>query len=170
MSHSPISTSPEAEPAPTSERRRSHRVWQVFWLAFLVVSVGYAGYSFYAPSNDIAWAENFAAGEQRAETSGRPMILFFTGRWCSPCQIMKRQVWADDRVKDTVHAAFVPVTIDVDDPASAELLTRYGVASTPTTVVTDAAGTVLQQVRGRMDRSEFLLLLERLGPAATDDL
>jgi len=131
-----------------------------FWLTFLVVSLGYAWYCFYVPANSIAWADNFGAAQQRAAQTGKPTILFFTGKWCVPCRIMKRNVWADEQVTAAVNARFICVMIDVGDPDAAEALSRYRVGPTPTTIITDPQGEVLQQVEGGIGKTEFL---ERLG-------
>ncbi len=170
MSHSQPTAPPPSEPETAAGKGKSGRFWQVFWLAFLVVSLAYAWYSFYAPSNDIAWANNFTAAQEEAAESDKPIILFFTGKWCSPCQIMKRQVWADDQVKNTVNAGFIPVTIDVDSPSAAAILSRYGVRATPTTIITDSAGTVLQQELGGMSKDDFLDLLGKLKPSTIEGM
>ncbi len=69
------------------------------------------------------------------------MILFFTSNWCDPCRIMKRTVWADDKVEPEVNARFIAVLVDVGDPgASAEILEQYKAYVTPTTIITDAEG------------------------------
>ncbi len=157
-------------PEPLTSKGKSGRFWQVFWLTFLVVSLAYAWHSFYAPSNRIAWVENFAVAQRQAGKSDKPMILFFTGKWCSPCQIMKRQVWADDQVMNTVNAAFIPVMIDVDDSNAAATLSRYEVGATPTTIVTDSDGNVLRWKQGGISKAEFLELLGELDPPTTEDL
>ena len=72
---------------------------------------------------------------------------------------MKRQVWADDQVMKIVNAAFIPVTIDVDDPDNAVVLVRYNVGGTPITIVTDPNGNALQWRVGGIGKSEFLDLL-----------
>ena len=162
MSHDKPTVTPSTEPETVTSKGKSGRFWQVFWLAFLVVSLAYAWYSFYAPSNRIAWADNFTAAQQQAVESDKPIILFFTGKWCSPCQIMKRQVWADEQVMNTVNAAFIPVTIDVNNPSAAATLSRYGVDVTPTTIITDSKGNVLQQKLGGMTKADFLDLLGQL--------
>ncbi len=161
---------PSTESQSLPGKGKSGRFWQGFWLIFLVVSLAYAWYSFYAPSNRIAWADNFTAAQQQAVKSDKPMILFFTGKWCSPCQIMKRQVWADEQVMAAVNEAFIPVTIDVDDPNAASALSRYGVGLTPTTIITDSKGNVLQRNHGRMSKTEFLELLGEIDPSTVEDL
>jgi thioredoxin 1 len=136
--------------------------WRCFWLSFLVVSVAYAWYCFYTPSNSVAWAENYTQAQQQAARSEKPMILFFTGNWCVPCRMMKRNVWADEQVAAAVNAAFIPVTISVDDPIAAAAISRYSVGGTPKTIITDSQGVVLQQKQGGMGKTEFLEMLGRL--------
>lgn len=141
-------------------RRRTFHFWRIFWLTFLVVSLSYAWYSFYVPANNIAWAEDYAAAQQQAAGSGKPMVLYFTGEWCAPCRIMKRQVWADEEVKTLVNAKFIAVAIDVDSPNDAEVLDRYNVTGAPATIVTDPQGNALRWQVGGMRKAEFLELLQ----------
>ncbi len=155
QSQLPSSGDPESPPV----QKKFFHFWRCFWLAFLVVSLSYAWYSFYVPSNSVAWADNYNAAQQQAVQAGKPMILFFTGKLCVPCRIMKRNVWADQQVTDTVNATFIPVAIYVDDPEAAAAMSRYGVGAPPTTIVTDPRGNVLQQKQGGMDKAEFLELL-----------
>jgi protein disulfide-isomerase len=158
---------------PTESALRSDRgafnFWRWFWLSFLVVSLAYAWYCFYVPSNSIAWADNYISAQQQASQSGKPIILFFTGKWCVPCRIMKRTVWADDEVAASVKAAFIPVMIDVDDPSSAAAMTRFAIGATPNTTITDPQGNVLRQKHGVMGKAEFLELLGTLNPTAAED-
>ena len=159
--HLSPSTDPASQPV-----RGKFNWWRWFWIATLVVSLGYAWYCFYVPVNKIAWADDYASAQQQAAQSGKPMILFFTGKWCVPCRIMKRNVWADKQVEVTVNAGFTPVTIDMDGPDAAAVLSRYRVGSTPTTIITDPQGKILEQVEGGMGKTEFLRLLGRLKPSA----
>ena len=137
-------------------------LWRWFWRVTLVVSLGYAWYCFYVPKNDIAWAGEYRSAKQVAAQTEKPVILFFTGKWCVPCRIMKRTVWADDKVESVVNAGFTPILIDVGETgASSEALERYKAYVTPTTIIADAEGNVLEQVQGAMSKSEFLTLLEK---------
>ena len=170
MSHNKPTVTPSTEPETVTSKGKSGRFWQVFWLAFLVVSLAYAWYSFYAPSNRITWVDDFTAAQQQAAESDKPIILFFTGKWCSPCRIMKREVWSEELVAATVNEAFIPVRIDVDDPNAAATLSRYGVGATPTTIITDSKGNVLQHKRGRISKADFLELLGNLAPSSVEDL
>ncbi|MCA9236371.1 MAG: thioredoxin family protein [Planctomycetales bacterium] len=147
-------------------RRRTLHFWRCFWLTFLVVSLAYAWYSFYVPANSIAWADTYASAQQQAADSGKPMILYFTGEWCVPCRVMKRQVWADEEVKTAVNAQFIPVALDVDNPDNAAVLGRYNVGGAPVTIITDPEGNALRWRVGGIGKSEFLELLEDSTPTA----
>lgn len=168
MNNATSQTPPSSVESPPGRKRAFH-FWRCFWLTFLVISLGYAWYSFYVPSNDIAWADNYALARQKAAESGKPVILYFTGTWCSPCRIMKRQVWADEEVMALVNAQFVPVAIDVDDPENAELMTHYKVGGPPVTIVSDPQGNVVDWRAGRISKSEFLALLDSSSPSHTPD-
>jgi protein disulfide-isomerase len=166
MNHSTSSGSSET----SMGRKRFIHFWRCFWLIFLVVSLAYAWYSFYVPNNRIAWAGNFTSAQQQATESSKPIILYFTGSWCVPCRIMKRQVWADEQVTELVNARFIPVAIDVDNPDDAAVLARYEIRSTPVTIITDPQGNALDWRAGGISKSEFLKLLEIAYPPSTKDL
>ena len=143
----------------TTSTRGKFNFWRWFWLSTIPVSLGWLWYDFYAPDNHVIWAKDYASAEQQAANTGRPMLLFFTGKWCSPCRIMKRNVWADNQVEATVNARFTPVMIDVDDPSAGAVLSRYRVGATPTTIITDPQGKVLQEVQGGLGKTDFLKLI-----------
>lgn len=140
--------------------KKRFRFWQGFWLAFLVVSLAYAWYSFYVPSNDIAWVGDYTSAREQATDSGKPIVMYFTGTWCVPCRIMKRQVWADDEVTALVNEKFIPVAIDVDNADNAEVMARYKIGGSPITVVTDSKGNVVDWRGGKISKDEFLEFLD----------
>ena len=83
---------------------------------------------------------------------------------------MKRQVWADEDVKTSVNAQFIPVAIDVDDPDNAAVLARYNVGGAPVTIITDPQGNALRWRAGGIGKSEFLELLRAPNPSTTQGL
>jgi thioredoxin 1 len=158
----------KTSPQPT--RSRFLRYWRWFWLVTLVVSLAYAWYCFYVPANSIAWAPSLTAAHHQSLQTGKPIILFFTGDWCVPCRIMKRNVWADQQVAASVHTRFIAVTINIDDADGAEARSRYGVGATPATIITNPQGTVLQRRDGGMSKADFLEFMGKLHPPAASVL
>jgi len=139
-----------------------HRMfWRIFWLAFLVISLAYAWYCFYTPSNDISWTSGYTKAQELAVKTDKPMILFFTATWCSPCRIMKRTIWADEQVATEVNEQFIPLMLYADDPNMTEIFSRYSVNATPTTIITDSQGTVLDWIYGNVEREHFLNFIRK---------
>lgn len=140
-------------------KSKSHPFWRWFWLTFLVVSLAYAWYSFYAPSNNIKWNNNITSIQQLTNNSNKNTLLFFTGKWCSPCRIMKREVFADNEVEKIVNSQVTPVIIDIDNPNTKELVKYYKVGVTPTTIIVNSQGKVLDYAVGKIEKKKFLKML-----------
>jgi protein disulfide-isomerase len=170
MNESASPTPSTGSSAPLPNRKKRFHFWRCFWLTFLIVSLAYAWYSFYVPANSIAWADNYTSAQQQAADAGKPIILYFTGTWCVPCRVMKRQVWADEEVKSLVNSQFIPVAIDVDNPDYAALLARYSIGGAPVTIITDAQGNTLRWRAGGISKAEFLEFLEEQNPSTAEDL
>jgi protein disulfide-isomerase len=165
----PLTPSLAGKTETTNDRMRKFNFWRYFWLTFLIVSLAYAWYCFYVPTNNIAWADNYASAQKQATDSGKPIILYFTGTWCVPCRVMKRQVWADEEVKTLINAQFIPLEIDLDNPNDAALIARYKVGGTPVTIITDSHGNALRWRAGGLSKSEFIELLSEPNPSAGND-
>ncbi|MBN2163274.1 MAG: thioredoxin family protein [Pontiellaceae bacterium] len=141
--------------------KKSRMFWRVFWLTFLVLSLAYAWYCFYTPSNSVSWFHGYTEAQEKAVQSDKPMVLFFTATWCVPCRIMKRTVWADEQVTTEVNEQFIPLMLYADDPDMAGVFKRYGVMATPTTIITDPRGNVLDWVQGKIEKNDFLNFLRQ---------
>ncbi len=145
-----------------SSKKKSHPFWRWFWLTFLFLSLAYAGYSFYAPSNEIEWVCDITSTQELSKISGNNTLIFITGKWCSPCRIMKREVFADKEVERVVNAHFTPVMIDVDNPNSIELLRYFKVGATPTTIILDSQGKILDYAVGKVEKKKFLEMISSI--------
>ena len=97
------------------------------------------------------WTQDYAAATNAAKTSGKPVMLNFTGSdWCGWCMLMDRQVFSQQEWKDWAEGKIYLVKLDVpnnDDLVPEEYRARnlalqeeYGVDGYPTYVVLDAAG------------------------------
>ena len=140
-------------------KKKSHPFWKFFWLSFLVLSLAYAWYSFYAPSNEIEWENNISSIEEITNSSNKNTLLFYTGKWCSPCRIMKREVFADKEVEKIVNSKVTPIIIDIDNPNTKEIVNKYKIGATPTTIIIDSNGEVLDYAVGKIDKKKFLEMI-----------
>lgn len=56
---------------------------------------------------------------------------------------MKKNVWPDAEVAAVVRENYVPLDLDIDDPAASKIATRYGVSAIPTVIRLDSTGKAL---------------------------
>ncbi len=80
--------------------------------------------------------------------SGAPTVLIFEASWCVECQgldqlVSQAKQLAGDKVKVAVKS------VDVDDPANAQLVKSLGIAPIPTCVFLKSNGTVNSVLIGR---------------------
>ena len=140
-------------------KKKKHPFWSFFWLIFLVVSLWYAWYSFYVPSNEIKWVSNISNQELLANNSNKNTLVFFTAKWCSPCRIMKREIFADQQVEEIVNSKFRAIIIDVDNPETKDIVNQYNAYATPTTILLDSKGKVIERRVAKIEKDEFLEML-----------
>lgn len=145
-------------------KNKSNPIWRWFWLTFLVVSLAYAWHSFYVPSNDIEWVNNITSTEEITTNSSKNTLLFFTGKWCVPCRIMKREVFADKEVESAINSKLIPVMIDIDNPNTNEIVKYFKIGATPTTIILDSQGKVLDYAVGKIGKKKFLEMLSNIEP------
>jgi thioredoxin-related protein len=53
----------------------------------------------------------------------------------------------------------------MDDAAAVSAVSRFGVGATPSTIITDSEGNVLQQKAGGLGKTEFLELIAKITPS-----
>jgi thiol:disulfide interchange protein DsbD len=112
-----------------------------------------------APVSAVAWRTGLDAALAESAASGKPVLVDFTAAWCPPCQVMKHEVWPDPKVASAANERYIPLLVDVDDPANAGLAEKYGIGGIPTLLVLDEKGKVLR-VGGFMSAGEMLKFLE----------
>lgn len=98
--------------------------------------------------------------KELANNSNKNILIFFTGKWCSPCRIMKREVFADNEVMKAIDDKFVRVAINIDDPNSEKLVKQYKFGATPTTIFINTEGKVIDYAVGKVEKTKFLKMLE----------
>jgi len=105
---------------------------------------------------------------ERADSSGRLLLLFFTGDDCAACQRMNEEIFLDPHQQKALSRRFVVARIDRSVPEYAALSQALGVTSIPTVIVTtpakqpvsDTSGSVIRHT-GYLDRRMMHQMLSR---------
>ncbi len=155
-----------AEQNPSTQRNRWPGGWMIALLviAFAVFqssAVKELYYSFMGvqlPESSIPWQHDLDTALTAAQDQKRPVLLVFGATWCSPCKKMKREVWPDATVAETVQKGFVPMYVDVDDQTQSTVTARYQVSSIPAVMVLDSSGQIVRR-RSSMSISQTLAFL-----------
>jgi len=74
-------------------------------------------------------------------------ILYFTGTWCQPCQIL-------GPIMESLSGQINYQKIDVDN--NQELSIKYGVRNIPTLVLVDGSGNELNRSTGVMQKQQII--------------
>lgn len=96
----------------------------------------------------------------RAQAEGRLVLLDFSAVWCPPCNLMGAEV-LEDPADSAALSPFVVALVDVDQPDSWALKSRYAVRGYPTLVVTTAEGALIDRLEGYPGEAELLGWLGR---------
>lgn len=75
---------------------------------------------------------------------------------------MKREVFADKEVMKIINSQVIPVMIDIDDPNTEELVKHFKVGATPTTIIINSKGKVLDYAVGRTGKKKFIEMLRHI--------
>jgi len=105
----------------------------------------------------VEFVEGFAAGERRARTEGRPMILVFKAGWCRHSGMLLQRTLLDPRVVE-LSRRYVCVAIDAD--REPDICRRYGVSAFPTLIVVAADGRAGRHTVGRPSAADLVAVLQ----------
>ncbi len=109
-------------------------------------------------ADDEVWQTDFNKAVEVASKENKPILLFFTGDWCPPCKMMKRDVLSTKEFIDFAKANLILFKADMlptGEAAVPELdkqnqyLTRkLGINGFPTFVLINSKGKPLGQFSG----------------------
>ena len=153
--HKVEASSSSSDPEPGAHPQSAVGRWSVMVMWALIVSLvvaiqwpalkgwyyKYSGVS--APVDRIPWKKELRSALVEAGQTGKPVLLVFSASWCPPCQIMKHEVWPDERVRLAITRNYVPVMLDPED--APEEAARYQADGIPTILALDAQGRVLRR-------------------------
>ncbi|MEQ8208558.1 MAG: thioredoxin family protein [Lacipirellulaceae bacterium] len=91
-------------------------------------------------------------GLKVAESTGRPILMFFTAEWCTFCHQMEDDAFRNAAVQ-ALASRFTCITIDAD--AEPKVCRKFGVSGFPTIQLFSPDGQPLQRLKGRQSAQQL---------------
>jgi thiol:disulfide interchange protein DsbD len=82
---------------------------------------------------------NYTRGQNL--TQKRPMVINFTAKWCSECQVMKKYVWSHWRIGRELEYHYLysqRIDMDVDDERNKKWVKKYKIKEIPVILIVDS--------------------------------
>jgi protein disulfide-isomerase len=117
-----------------------------------------------AGAEGIAWRSDPEAAQREAATSGRLVLLHFSGTFCPPCRMMEHTVFNRTDVAQAVERDYVPVAVDVQK--SQALSRQYGIQKIPADVVVTPSGQLINKSEGAKSAQDYVAALSRIAQYA----
>jgi YHS domain-containing protein len=117
----------------------------------------------------IIWLDNLKTASSEAQALDRPILLYFSGKWCPTCLRVERTSLLDKRVVEFIGSHLVAVRINADEfPETAE---SWNVDRLPTALILNSDGKLLGRIEGYRPADSYLSQLEALSrvPRQSDD-
>lgn len=108
----------------------------------------------------IVWPTDHGEAVRRAQQERCLVLLYFTARWCGPCNKMERLTFPEPQVQAAL-GKFAAVKLDIDLPSSVQLFTSYGDGAVPAFAVVEGDGRLVHRWGGSGDAAAFVAELEQ---------
>lgn len=102
------------------------------------------------------WGDDFATAIEAAGAGNKLVVIDFYQRGCGPCMHMEQDVLPDAKVTEALDG-YVPIRLNALE--NREVSLRYRIAETPTFVVIDADGRMVDRASGTYTPTEFAAFL-----------
>lgn len=95
---------------------------------------------------------------EKAQASGRFVILDLEAVWCHWCHVMEEETYGDATVQALLKKKYIPVRVDQDENLA--LSSRYGDWGWPATVIFASDGTEIVKLRGYIPAPRMAAILQ----------
>ena len=108
----------------------------------------------------IAWFDGGVdAAFAVAQTSDKPLFLYWGAEWCPPCGQIKSTIFNRREFQERSRL-FVPVYLDGDTPSAQKQGERFGVVGYPTMILFRPDGTEITRLPGGVDVARYAKILD----------
>ena len=113
--------------------------------------------------SQISLAANFASDIDKtfasAKKENKPLLIYFYGIWCPPCNELKETVYESTGFLNK-SKSFKLLQVDVDAKNSWKVKSRYKVGGYPTVVFADPKGAEIYRIVGYRTPNEFIRVMD----------
>ena len=95
----------------------------------------------------------------QGEANGKPVLAFVTAQWCGPCQTLKRNGLADERVQELISERTVAVTLEETTEQGQRDMRNLPVRAFPTLLLLNN-NEVISMMEGAQPASAIISWLE----------
>lgn len=65
---------------------------------------------------------------QQAENDNKLLLLYFTAKWCGPCQYMEKYIFTDPEISYRINSNYIALKLDIDVEAHKAIYHKYNAA------------------------------------------
>ena len=105
----------------------------------------------------LRFVERYDQGYSRAVSEGKPMLLFFTAKWCKFCHQMADEAFTHPQVV-SLSEHFVCILVDAD--AEPEVCRQFQVTGYPTIQFLSSRGAPLERIVGKKPGHQLMMAMQ----------
>lgn len=109
-----------------------------------------------------SWQKDFDVAVTLAKEEGKELVVFFSARWCGPCQVMLSETIPDPKIKAVLRNRVV-VYLDLDTKDGGRVARDFAVEAIPAYLFIDAEKKELGRALGFQNVNAFLKTLQDRG-------
>jgi thioredoxin-related protein/cell division septation protein DedD len=103
---------------------------------------------------------NIPVAQEQAAHENKLLLVQFTARWCTPCQMMEQNTWTNPDLIDFMSENCVAAKVDIENFDGMTYTKDHNVKSVPTLLVFSADGRLLGRYENSISASHLIKYLE----------